>query len=176
MSFIDHKDPSFEEDGYRPNVGIIIINQEDKVFWARRVSGDGWQFPQGGIDTGETVMDAMYRELEEETGFLATDVELLARTENWLRYDLPAKFLHGKRMPESSLKERFKGQKQVWFLLRLLNDGVEPNFELNDSPEFDDWRWIGYWKAVDQVVNFKRDVYFQALQELENKMLKKPLS
>jgi len=83
-SLIDYTDPSFEDDGYRPNVGIIIINQDDKVFWARRVSGDGWQFPQGGIDSGETVLDAMYRELEEETGFLATDVELLGRTQNWL--------------------------------------------------------------------------------------------
>ena len=176
MSFIDFKDPSFEDDGYRPNVGIIIINQEDKVFWARRVSGDGWQFPQGGIDVGESVLDAMYRELEEETGFLATDVELVGRTQNWLRYDLPEKYLNGTRMPESSLKSRFKGQKQVWFLLRLLNDGVRPNFELNDSPEFDDWRWIGYWSAADKVVNFKRNVYQQALHELAKQMPKKPIN
>lgn len=176
MSFIDHKDTDFEDDGYRPNVGIVIMNNDDKVFWARRVSGDGWQFPQGGIDAGEKIEDAMYRELEEETGFLATDVELLARTASWLRYDLPARFLNGNRVPESSLKSRFKGQKQVWFLLRLLNDNVEPNFELNDSPEFDDWRWISYWKAADKVVNFKRDVYLQALQELARQMPEKSLS
>jgi len=169
MSFIEYKEPNFRDDGYRPNVGIIIINQDNKVFWARRISGDGWQFPQGGIDDGETVLDAMYRELEEETGFLASDVELVARTENWLRYDLPDRFLNGARMPESSLKARFKGQKQVCFLLRLINEGIKPNFELNDSPEFDDWRWINYWNAADRVVDFKRDVYLQALTELAEK-------
>lgn len=170
MSFIDHEEPVFDDDGYRPNVGIIITNQDSKVFWARRISGDGWQFPQGGIDEGETVLDAMYRELEEETGFLATDVKLIARTESWLRYDLPDRFLNGSRMPESSLKARFKGQKQVWFLLRLMNEGIEPNFELNDSPEFDDWCWINYWKAADRVVDFKRDVYKKALKELAEKI------
>ncbi len=174
MSFIDHEEPAFDDDGYRPNVGIIITNQQRKVFWARRISGDGWQFPQGGIDEGETVLDAMYRELEEETGFLATDVELVARTETWLRYDLPDRFLNGSRMPESSLKTRFKGQKQMWFLLRLMNEGIEPNFELNDNPEFDDWCWINYWKAADRVVDFKRDVYKQALKELAEKLPNSP--
>lgn len=170
MSFIDHKEPTFADDGYRPNVGIIIINHKSKVFWARRISGDGWQFPQGGIDLGETVLDAMYRELEEETGFLATDVNLVARTENWLRYDLPDRFLNGSKTSESSLKARFKGQKQIWFLLQLVNEDIKPNFELNDTPEFDDWRWIDYWNAVDHVVDFKRDVYKRALTELAEKM------
>ena len=176
MIYDEQNEPDFEDDGYRPNVGIIIINQVDEVFWARRISGDGWQFPQGGIDIGESVIDAMYRELEEETGFLATDVELVARTDNWLRYDLPNRFLGGARMTESSLKSEFKGQKQVWYLLRLVDDRVKPNFELNESPEFDDWCWINYWKAADRVVDFKREVYLQALTELAEKMQKKPVS
>ncbi len=176
MSFINHKEPPFVDDGYRPNVGIVIINDDDKVFWARRVSGDGWQFPQGGIDDGESILDTMYRELEEETGFLATDVELVARTQSWLRYDLPDRFLNGSRTAEHPLKKRFRGQKQVWFLLRLLNDGIEPNFELNETPEFDDWCWIGYWKAADRVVDFKREVYMQALTELADQIPDNPFS
>lgn len=157
-------EPIFTNDGYRPNVGIVIVNNHKQVFWARRVTGDGWQFPQGGVHHDETVVDSMYRELEEETGLLATDVELVARTANWLKYDLPSQYLWTN---EKRSQSSFRGQKQLWFLLKLLNDSVTPNFEMNDSPEFDDWRWIEYWDAVEQVVDFKREVYKHALTELE---------
>jgi len=157
-------EPIFSNDGYRPNVGIILINQENKVFWAKRVGDDGWQFPQGGIHKGENIMDSMYRELEEETGFLASDVEFIARTDSWIKYDLPKQYLFDRDKNPQTL---FKGQKQLWFLLRLVNKNVMPNFEMSETPEFDDWKWIDYWTALDNVVHFKQDVYKKALTELE---------
>jgi putative (di)nucleoside polyphosphate hydrolase len=167
MNFTPENEPLFVDDGYRPNVGIIIVDESLKVFWARRAGGDGWQFPQGGIDPDESILDGMYRELEEETGFLATDVSVIARTKDWLRYDLPSRYLGVQRASGSSCQKMpFKGQKQIWFLLRLLNTNVEPNFEMSESPEFDDWCWIDYWGAIDKVVDFKRDVYNMALKEL----------
>ena len=159
-------EPIYIDDGYRPNVGIVIVNNNSEVFWARRVSGDGWQFPQGGIAPNESLLDGMYRELEEETGLLATDVSVIGRTQDWLHYDLPNRYLSDQRVSKASSKVPFKGQKQIWFLLRLLNSNVEPNFEMSDSPEFDDWCWINYWEAIDRVVEFKRNVYHQALNEL----------
>lgn len=174
MNFVHDNNLNFADDGYRPNVGIVIVNDNADVFWARRVGGDGWQFPQGGIDKGESIVDSLYRELEEETGLLATDVAVIARTQGWLRYDLPRHHHHVQQHMQkvsifsssSTEKIGFKGQKQVWFLLKLLNANVEPNFNMSDSPEFDDWCWIKYWDAIERVVDFKRDVYSKALQEL----------
>jgi len=166
MSNVNLTECKFDDDGYRPNVGIVIVNASKQVFWARRVGGDGWQFPQGGVHQNESIIDSVYRELEEETGLLATDVELIGRTSDWLRYDLPRKYLWNDKQKQKQ-KTDFKGQKQLWFLLHLLNDSVEPNFEMTDSPEFNDWRWINYWDAVEHVVDFKRNVYKHALTELE---------
>ena len=101
-----------DDDGYRPNVGIVLFNSTGQVLWARRSRHDGWQFPQGGIEQGETVEQAAYRELYEEVGLRPQNVELVGRTRNWLRYDVPG-----------SLRSRsttFKGQKQVWFLMKML--------------------------------------------------------
>jgi putative (di)nucleoside polyphosphate hydrolase len=81
-----------DPDGYRPNVGIVLMNHQRQVFWARRVNSDGWQFPQGGMNTDETPVEAMYRELQEETGLLPPHVELLGSTPGWLRYRLPRRF------------------------------------------------------------------------------------
>jgi len=78
-------EPIFANDGYRPNVGIIICNREGQVFWARRINKDGWQFPQGGVSRNESLVDAMYRELQEETGLVQTQVRLVAHTKDWLR-------------------------------------------------------------------------------------------
>jgi putative (di)nucleoside polyphosphate hydrolase len=149
-----------DADGFRPNVGIILTNSRGELLWARRIGGqDAWQFPQGGIKHQETAEQALYRELEEEVGLLPQDVAILGVTRGWLRYRLPARFVR-QQQPVCV------GQKQKWFLLRFLGSDDQINLTLNDSPEFDHWRWVSYWYPVNNVVAFKRDVYRRALREL----------
>ena len=88
-----------DPDGYRPNVGIILLKDDGRVFWARRVGRDGWQFPQGGMRSDETPVEAMYRELEEETGLAAHHVQVLGATPGWLRYKLPQRFVSAHERP-----------------------------------------------------------------------------
>jgi len=149
-----------DPDGYRPNVGIILMRDDGRLFWARRVHRDGWQFPQGGMNSDETPLEAMYRELREETGLSPHQVELLHSTPGWLRYRLPSQSL---RRGE---KLRCIGQKQVWFLLRLLCEDSEVRFDLAGKPEFDRFRWVDYWYPVENVVYFKREVYARALSHV----------
>ena len=97
-----------DPDGYRPNVGIVLMHPDGRVFWARRVRRDGWQFPQGGMNTDETPLEAMYRELREETGLLPEHVAVLGATPGWLRYRLPPRRdppqrPHGLHRPEAGL-------------------------------------------------------------------------
>jgi len=150
-----------DPDGYRPNVAIVIINDERQVFWAERCNNDGWQFPQGGMRTDETPVEAMYRELQEETGLQHHHVELLGSTPGWLRYRLPRRFQRRDRKPVCI------GQKQVWFLLRMLTDESRVALNATDSPEFSSFRWVDFWYPVDNVVAFKRPVYAKALSLLE---------
>lgn len=149
-----------DPDGYRPNVGIILMRSDGSVFWARRVSRDGWQFPQGGMNTDETPIEAMYRELYEETGLESHHVDVLGATPGWLRYRLP------RRSIRTNSKPVCIGQKQVWFLLKLNADESQVRLDLTDTPEFDSWRWVSFWYPGDNVVHFKRDVYIQALHLL----------
>ena len=149
-----------DPDGYRPNVGIILMRSDGSVFWARRISRDGWQFPQGGMNTDETPIEAMYRELYEETGLESEHVEVLGATPGWLRYRLP------RRSIRTNSKPVCIGQKQVWFLLKLNADESNVRLDLTDTPEFDSWRWVDFWYPGDNVVHFKREVYVQALQLL----------
>ena len=150
-----------DADGFRPNVGIVLSNHQGRVLWARRVGGqDAWQFPQGGIKNRESVKDALFRELFEEVGLEAANVEILARTDGWLRYRLP------RRMRRHNSSPGFVGQKQKWFLLRMLGEDHSVCVDHSDKPEFDHWRWVSYWYPVGQVVDFKRDVYRRALKEL----------
>ena len=146
--------------GYRHNVGIILCNQQRQLFWARRVGQNAWQFPQGGINDDETPEQAMFRELQEEVGLQPHHVKLLGVTENWLHYRLPKRFIRRNCQPLCI------GQKQRWFLLKVLCN--ETDFCLNQSPkpEFDGWRWVRYWQPVREVVYFKRRVYSKALEEL----------
>ncbi|MGO4703820.1 RNA pyrophosphohydrolase [Dyella sp. 2RAB6] len=146
-------------DGYRPNVGIVLLNTDGRLFWARRVNRDGWQFPQGGMRSDETPLEAMYRELTEETGLGAADVEVIGATRGWLRYKLPNRYLRHHQRPMCI------GQKQVWFLLRLVSN--EDAFCLDgcEKPEFDHWRWVDFWYPANHVVNFKRQVYERALRQ-----------
>ena len=160
-------EPIFADDGYRPNVGIIICNARGQVFWARRINRDGWQFPQGGVGRNESLTEAMYRELQEETGLQEQQVRLVAHTQHWLKYDLPTRYLRHQRRRKNQ-KPPFRGQKQIWFLLELLGDDSSVDLQSGaESPEFDTWRWVETDFAVDNIVDFKRSVYRKAIKELE---------
>lgn len=149
-----------DKDGYRPNVGIILLNQRNEVFWGKRVKQHSWQFPQGGIKYGESPEQAMLRELQEETGLRPEHVRIIARTREWLRYDVPEQWIR------RELRGNYRGQKQIWFLLRLVGRDTDVKLRASDHPEFDAWRWHDYWIPLDTVIEFKRDVYQQALLEL----------
>jgi len=147
--------------GYRFNVGIILVNEEGSVFLARRLGHNAWQFPQGGLNENETVMEALYRELKEEVGLEPTDVIVMGYTRHWLKYRLPKQYLRPDTRP------LVIGQKQRWFLLRLKCSEQKVRLDLSESPEFDSWRWADYWDPVSEVIYFKQQVYRQALKELE---------
>ena len=149
-----------DSDGFRPNVGIILSNPRGQLLWARRIGQDAWQFPQGGIRTDETPAEAMYRELAEEVGLGPDQVELMGSTRGWLRYRLPRQYVRRSSRPLCI------GQKQVWFMLRLLCEDSEVCLDQTDKPEFDYWRWVDYWHPVNEIVAFKRSVYKKALREL----------
>lgn len=151
------------DDGYRPNIGIILMNRFGKVLWARRTSHDGWQFPQGGIRRDETPEGALFRELYEEVGLENHQVDLLAHTSTWLRYDLPRHFLSRTRRRHGV---PFRGQKQIWALLALRGDDSQVCLSACNKPEFDKWIWADWWMAVQQIVNFKRAVYESVWMEL----------
>ncbi|OIQ79921.1 RNA pyrophosphohydrolase [mine drainage metagenome] len=149
-----------DREGYRPNVGIILLNGKNQVFWGKRISAHSWQFPQGGIHAGENPEQAMYRELYEEVGLRPGHVHILGRTRNWLRYDVPQQYLR------RDSRGFYKGQKQIWFLLKLTGRDSDVCLRATDHPEFDAWRWNDYWIPLDSVIEFKRAVYQQALSEL----------
>lgn len=160
---IQHNDDNiFDGQGFRYNVGIIILNAQNQVFWGRRCGQDAWQFPQGGMQGGESSEQAMFRELWEETGLYASDVLVLGETRAWLRYRLPLRF---RRRRRAGLVQCI-GQKQKWFLLRLKKEETTIDLAATGTPEFDQWRWLNYWQAIEEVVHFKRKVYQLALQEL----------
>jgi putative (di)nucleoside polyphosphate hydrolase len=150
-----------DREGFRPNVGIILLNQRNQVFWGKRIRSHSWQFPQGGIDRGETPEQAMYRELHEEVGLKPEHVSIVARTRDWLRYEVPDRFIR------RDARGHYKGQKQIWYLLRLTTGDWQLNLRATSHPEFDAWRWHDYWVPLDVVVEFKRGVYELALTELE---------
>ena len=151
-----------DRDGYRPNVGILLLNTRNDVFWGKRVNQHAWQFPQGGIKSGETPEQAMFRELEEEIGLQRDHVRILGRTREWLRYEVPERWARRAREGAAG----YRGQKQIWYLLSMLGRDCDVRLRGNGKPEFDAWRWHDYWVPVDAVVEFKREVYRQALTEL----------
>lgn len=148
-----------DADGFRRNVGIVLCNGEGRVFWGQRVGQGGWQFPQGGLAEGESLRDALYRELAEEIGLGREHVEELGRTRKWLRYHLPQRYRQPARQPLCI------GQKQVWFLLRLTAPDTAIQLDAGETPEFEAWRWIEFWSPPDEVIFFKRRVYRRALAE-----------
>lgn len=149
-----------DRDGYRPNVGIVIVNQNNEVFWGKRIREHSWQFPQGGIKQGESPEQAMFRELQEEVGLLPEHVRVLARTRDWLRYDVPKHWI------KREWRSTYRGQKQIWFLLRLEGRDCDINLRASAHPEFDAWRWTDFWVPLESVIEFKRGVYRRALNEL----------
>jgi putative (di)nucleoside polyphosphate hydrolase len=149
-----------DDEGFRANVGIILANDNGKLMLGGRIGARGWQFPQGGILRDEDPEAAMFRELEEEVGLGVDDVEILGVTQDWLRYRLPNKFVRKNSMPLCI------GQKQRWFLLRLVSSDDKVRFDLGEEPEFDRVRWVDFWRPVNEVIYFKRRVYARALHEL----------
>lgn len=151
-----------DDQGYRLNVGMILVNKAQQLFWARRIGQDAWQFPQGGIRHQETPQQALFRELKEEIGLDPSDVRILGKTQNWLHYELPKRLIRHNTQPVCI------GQKQIWFMLGLISDEQSINLTHTSEPEFDEWRWVDYWHPVHEVVSFKKTVYQKALTELED--------
>ena len=145
---------------YRPCAGILLVNRNDQVFVGERLDrARAWQMPQGGIDDGETPEQAALRELEEEIGVSPSDVEVLGRTKDWVLYDLPDQ-LKGKMWGG-----KYAGQKQIWFKMRLLADDSVISIE-TAHPEFGRWKWSKPADVIEEIVDFKRDVYKTVLSQL----------
>lgn len=146
--------------GYRANIGIVLCNDHQQVFWGKRIGAkDAWQFAQGGIQPKETLRQAMYRELGEELGLSIEDIEILATSKNWYYYDLPKRFIRHDSKPLCI------GQKQKWFLLKLRVADDAICLDRSHTPEFDGWRWVDYWYPLQEVIAFKRKVYKKVLEE-----------
>lgn len=141
---------------HRPNVGVVLFNDQGLVWLGRRARTPApwnWQFPQGGVDDGEDLLDAAFRELEEETG--VTSAAYLGRTEDWVVYDFP---------PEVTARGgRWRGQKQVWFALRFTGDDAEIRLDAHHQVEFEAWRWARLDEAPGLIVPFKRAAYDQVV-------------
>ena len=149
-----------DADGFRANVGIVLMHDDGRVFLGRRTGDRGWQFPQGGVQHGESLEQALFRELHEEIGLAPADVQVLRLTAHWLRYRLPPRLVRRHQSPLCI------GQKQRWVLLRLLRDTPAFRFDHTAEPEFDQWRWSPFWEPLRVVVPFKRQVYERMLHEL----------
>jgi putative (di)nucleoside polyphosphate hydrolase len=150
--------------GYRPNVGMVIINNDNQVFWAQRTATSNWQFPQGGIHPGEALDEAMYRELNEEVGLLPEDVTILGQTEEWVKY-----LFDSQKVTRDG--ETYVGQKQIWFLLKLISSDDSIDIASNEHQEFDDWKWVDFWYPIDHIVEFKREVYKNTLKQFSKILL-----
>jgi putative (di)nucleoside polyphosphate hydrolase len=144
---------------YRPCVGVMLLNGQGQVFVGRRIDtpGGAWQMPQGGIDTGETPLQAAWREMREETG---TDkAELLGQSREWLRYELPP------AIAANLWGGRFCGQEQKWFAFCFTGTDADIRLDHHSPPEFSDWRWADMAELPRLIVPFKRDLYARLVEE-----------
>jgi len=147
---------------YRPCVGVMLLNGEGEVFVGQRLDRDyeAWQMPQGGVDPGEDPQAAALRELEEEAGIPAGLVSVIARSADWLPYDLPH------HLVPKLWQGRYRGQEQMWFLLRYHGTDDQVNI-VTAEPEFSAWRWLSAEAMLEGIVPFKRDVYLRVVREFE---------
>ncbi|WJY22583.1 RNA pyrophosphohydrolase [Fontisubflavum oceani] len=145
---------------YRPCVGVVLINADGLVFAGQRADMEtpAWQMPQGGVDKGETPKAAAFRELREETGVAADHVTLLGQTADWLPYDLPLEVV------PKRWGGKFRGQKQMWYLMRLDAGDEVINLTYKDV-EFSQWRWMTGQDLLNVIVPFKRPIYEAVLTE-----------
>lgn len=143
---------------YRPGVGMLIINSENKVFVGKRIDSkaNGWQMPQGGIDLGETPSSAALREMKEEIG--SGNGKILAESKNWYSYRVPDFLIP--RLWDG----QYCGQKQKWFLIHFL--GTDDDINLNtEHPEFNQWKWVDFDELLGDVIPFKHKLYKEVMQE-----------
>ena len=153
-----------DKNGYRANVGIVLMNQQKELFFAKRRYQSGWQFPQGGIHLGETPENAMYRELLEEIGLTKNETELLSESSHWYQYKIPKKHLRKSKKGKTLVI----GQKQKWFLLKLMSSDETVSLTHNSKfQEFDSWKWVDPDFPARQVIGFKQQVYEQVLTEFQ---------
>lgn len=152
-----------DAEGFRLNIGIILLHpSRPQVLVGKRTAQDHWQFPQGGLQPQENPETALLRELYEELGLRSTDVCIVAQSRQWLCYRLPRNRIKHYKKPLCI------GQKQRWFLLRMQSTPESIQLNTSDRPEFDSWRWVDYWLPLDEVIDFKQDVYRAALTEFES--------
>jgi putative (di)nucleoside polyphosphate hydrolase len=146
----------YEQRPYRPCVGIFLLNNDGLVFAGRRIDSraEAWQMPQGGIDAGESPLQACMREMREEIG--TNTAELISQHDDWLYYDIPLP------LADRLWQGRYKGQKQKWIALRFTGDDSDINIA-TEEPEFCEWKWLSPHDLVDLAVPFKRDVYQNVL-------------
>lgn len=146
-------------EGYRPCVGILLLNDDGAIFVGERIDTPGaWQMPQGGIDEGETAQDAVFRELKEETGIVAA--EMLGISDTWRSYDLPP------ALAATAWGGRFRGQTQLWSALRFTGAPEDIDLETGHA-EFSQWKWTDSETLLREIVDFKRDLYAEVLAEFQ---------
>ncbi len=146
-----------DKKNYRKGVGMIIVNNDGKFFLGKRIGAEAWQFPQGGIDAGESVEQALYRELHEETGLTKDKVRILSVSKRWLVYHIPHLYRRSKK--------KYQGAMQKWFLLELIGHDNDINLNALNHAEFDDWKWGNEKTAIDSVIQFKRTLYKSIIDE-----------
>lgn len=153
-------EPKTKKSDYRPAVGIVIFNEKGEVFIGRRRGQSGfwiWQFPQGGIDKGESPKQAAFRELYEETGLKKPHVKILGQTKGWLYYDLPKEH-----------RKAWRGQRQKWFAVQFKGKAKHINLNIETPPEFSRYAWGSLDDAAHLIVPFKRKVYKHVARDFKH--------
>lgn len=147
---------------YRPCVGVMLVNSHGQAFVGKRIDtkeGDWWQMPQGGVDKGEDLDSAVMRELHEETGVLSHHVAIIGRSREPIRYDLPNELIG------TLWGGKYRGQEQVWFLMRFGGADTDIDLGAHNPPEFCDWKWVDPEILPDLIIPFKKRVYRAVLEE-----------